>query len=152
MRSLRNAAAGARLIQAEGLDSKSAADVATSLADALEEFHRLQRRSRSTYPTGLRMPVKALPLSRPILIDVTGRKLAEAVEAILQELRESHGTGPDRTVLRLLPRLWCRDAVPACIRAARASSWSSRRPKGRPIVCPGKRGPNFSRVSAVHFG
>jgi hypothetical protein len=43
-RSLRNAAAGARLIQAEGLDSKSAADVSTSLADALEELHRLKRR------------------------------------------------------------------------------------------------------------
>ena len=42
-RSLRNAAAGARLIQAEGLDSESAADVAASLADALEELHRLQR-------------------------------------------------------------------------------------------------------------
>ena len=42
-RSLRNAAAGARLIQADGLDSKSAADVAASLADALEELHRLQR-------------------------------------------------------------------------------------------------------------
>jgi hypothetical protein len=43
-RSLRNAAAGARLIQADGLDSQSAADVAASLADALEELHRLQRR------------------------------------------------------------------------------------------------------------
>ena len=43
-RSLRKAAAGARLIQAEGLDSKSAADVATSLADALEGLHRLKRR------------------------------------------------------------------------------------------------------------
>ena len=42
-RSLRNAAAGARLIQAEGLDSKSAADIATSLADALKELHRLRR-------------------------------------------------------------------------------------------------------------
>ena len=42
-RSLRNAAAGALLIQAEGLDSKSATDVAASLADALEELHRLQR-------------------------------------------------------------------------------------------------------------
>jgi len=42
-RSLRNAAAGARLIQAEGLASNSAADVAASLADALEELHRLQR-------------------------------------------------------------------------------------------------------------
>jgi hypothetical protein len=42
-RTLRNAASGARLIQAEGLDSKSAADVAASLADALEELHRLQR-------------------------------------------------------------------------------------------------------------
>ena len=30
-------------IQFEGLDSKSAADVAASLADALEELHRLQR-------------------------------------------------------------------------------------------------------------
>jgi hypothetical protein len=44
-RSLRNAAAGARLIQADGLDSKSAAEVAASLADALEELHRLKRRS-----------------------------------------------------------------------------------------------------------
>jgi hypothetical protein len=43
-RSLRNAAAGARLIQAERLDSKSAADLAASLADALKELHRLQRR------------------------------------------------------------------------------------------------------------
>jgi hypothetical protein len=42
-RSLRNTAAGARLIQAEGLDSESAADVAASLADALEELQRLQR-------------------------------------------------------------------------------------------------------------
>jgi hypothetical protein len=42
-RSLRNAAAGARLIQAEGLDSKSAADVAATLADALEELRRFQR-------------------------------------------------------------------------------------------------------------
>jgi hypothetical protein len=40
---LRNAAAGARLIQIDGLDSKSAADVAASLADALEELHRLHR-------------------------------------------------------------------------------------------------------------
>jgi hypothetical protein len=43
-RMLRNAAAGARLIQADGLDSKSAADVSASLADALEELHRLKRR------------------------------------------------------------------------------------------------------------
>ena len=43
-RSLRNAASGARLIQADGLDSKSAADVSASLADALVELHRLQRR------------------------------------------------------------------------------------------------------------
>jgi hypothetical protein len=43
-RSLRNAAAGARLVQAEGLDSKSAAYLATSLADGLEELHRLKRR------------------------------------------------------------------------------------------------------------
>jgi hypothetical protein len=42
-RSLRNAAAGARLIQADGLDSKSAADVAASLAEALGELRRLQR-------------------------------------------------------------------------------------------------------------
>jgi hypothetical protein len=42
-RSLRNAAAGARLIQADGLDSKSAADIAASLADALEELRRLER-------------------------------------------------------------------------------------------------------------
>jgi hypothetical protein len=42
-RSLRNAAAGARLIQAEGLDSKSAAEIAASLAGALEELHRFQR-------------------------------------------------------------------------------------------------------------
>jgi hypothetical protein len=43
-RSLRNAAVGARLIQVEALDSKSAADLATSLANALEELHRLKRR------------------------------------------------------------------------------------------------------------
>jgi hypothetical protein len=42
-RSLRSAAVGARLIQAEGLDSKSATDVAASIADALQELHRLQR-------------------------------------------------------------------------------------------------------------
>jgi hypothetical protein len=43
-RSLRNAAAGARLVQPEGLDSKSAADLAASLADALVEVRRLERR------------------------------------------------------------------------------------------------------------
>jgi hypothetical protein len=43
-RSLRNATAGARLIQVEGLDIKSAADVTASLADALEELRRLERR------------------------------------------------------------------------------------------------------------
>jgi hypothetical protein len=42
-RSLRNAAAGARLIQADGLDSKAAANIAASLTVALEELHRLQR-------------------------------------------------------------------------------------------------------------
>ena len=42
-RSLRNAAAGARLIQVDGLDKNLAAEVATSLAAALEELHRLQR-------------------------------------------------------------------------------------------------------------
>jgi hypothetical protein len=42
-RSLRNAAAGARLIQADGLHGRSAAELAASLADALEELHRLQR-------------------------------------------------------------------------------------------------------------
>jgi hypothetical protein len=42
-RSLRNAAAGARLIQAEGLDSESVANLAACLTDALEELHRLQR-------------------------------------------------------------------------------------------------------------
>jgi hypothetical protein len=42
-RSLRNAAAGARLIEAEGLDNQAAAEVAASLAAALEELHRLKR-------------------------------------------------------------------------------------------------------------
>jgi hypothetical protein len=42
-RSLRNAAAGARLIQADGLDSQPAADLAAQLDEALEELHRLQR-------------------------------------------------------------------------------------------------------------
>jgi hypothetical protein len=37
------AAAGARLIQPDGFDSKSAAEVAVSLADALEELRRLKR-------------------------------------------------------------------------------------------------------------
>jgi hypothetical protein len=41
-RSLRNAAVGARLIQPEGLDNQSAADVADALADALIELHRLE--------------------------------------------------------------------------------------------------------------
>jgi hypothetical protein len=43
-RSLGNAAAGARLIEPEGLDSRSAVEVAASLADALEELDRLKRR------------------------------------------------------------------------------------------------------------
>jgi hypothetical protein len=43
-RSLGNAAAGARLIQAEGLDSKSAADLAIALTHALTDLHRLERR------------------------------------------------------------------------------------------------------------
>jgi hypothetical protein len=42
-RTLQNAATGARLIRAEGLDTKAAADVAASLADAIKELHRLQR-------------------------------------------------------------------------------------------------------------
>jgi len=43
-RSLRNAVPGVRLIQADGLDRKLAADVAASVADALVELHRLRRR------------------------------------------------------------------------------------------------------------
>jgi hypothetical protein len=43
-RTLRNAAAGARLIQADGLDNKSAAGLAAGLADTLAELHRLERR------------------------------------------------------------------------------------------------------------
>jgi hypothetical protein len=42
-RSFRNAAAGARPIQAEVSDSKSAAELAALLDEALEELHRLQR-------------------------------------------------------------------------------------------------------------
>jgi hypothetical protein len=41
---LRNAAAGARLIQPEGLDSKLAVDLAASLADAVTELRLLERR------------------------------------------------------------------------------------------------------------
>jgi hypothetical protein len=63
-RSLQNAAAGARLIQADGVDHKSAADLAASLEDALEELHRLQRsldrRIRRDQGRGLR----TLPLGR----------------------------------------------------------------------------------------
>jgi hypothetical protein len=51
-RSLRNAAAGARLIQPEGLDSKSATEVAVSLADALKKASPAPAQSRSTYRTG----------------------------------------------------------------------------------------------------
>jgi hypothetical protein len=40
----RNAAVGARLIQADYLDNKSAADLAASLADSLVELRRLERR------------------------------------------------------------------------------------------------------------
>jgi hypothetical protein len=43
-RSLRNAAAGARPIEVDGLDSQSAAEVAVSLVDALDELHWLRRR------------------------------------------------------------------------------------------------------------
>ena len=60
-RSLRNAAVGARLIQAEGLDSTSAADVAASLADALEELHRLQLR----LDRRIRREQRRLPKSPP---------------------------------------------------------------------------------------
>ena len=42
---LRNAAASARLIQPEGLDRKSAPEVAASVADALAERHRLSAAS-----------------------------------------------------------------------------------------------------------
>ena len=42
-RTLRNAATGARLIQADALNSKSAAELAATLTDALEELDRLQR-------------------------------------------------------------------------------------------------------------
>jgi hypothetical protein len=45
-RSLRNAAVGARLVQAEGLDSQSATDMAATLADALEELYRLFKLER----------------------------------------------------------------------------------------------------------
>jgi hypothetical protein len=41
--SLRSAAADARLIKPDGLDSESAAYLATSLADVLEELHRDHR-------------------------------------------------------------------------------------------------------------
>jgi predicted DNA-binding transcriptional regulator AlpA len=43
-RALRNAAGGARLIQADGLDNESAAGLAAGLADTLAELHRLERR------------------------------------------------------------------------------------------------------------
>jgi hypothetical protein len=43
-RTLRNAAAGARLIKADGLDNKSAAQLAADLAETLTELHRLERR------------------------------------------------------------------------------------------------------------
>jgi hypothetical protein len=43
-RSLGNAAGGARLIEADGLESKSAAELAADLADTLSELHRLERR------------------------------------------------------------------------------------------------------------
>ena len=43
-RSLRNAAGGARLSQADGLDNKSAAELAARLADTLAELHRLEQR------------------------------------------------------------------------------------------------------------
>jgi hypothetical protein len=42
-RTLRNAAAGAQLIQADGLNNKSAAELAADLADTLAELHLLQR-------------------------------------------------------------------------------------------------------------
>jgi hypothetical protein len=42
-RALRSTATGSRLIEVEGLDSRSAAELAASLADALEELCRLHR-------------------------------------------------------------------------------------------------------------
>jgi hypothetical protein len=64
-RSLRNAAAGARLIQTEGLDSKAAAEVAASLADALEELHRPQRRPHIDVSDATRDAGNGLPVSFP---------------------------------------------------------------------------------------
>jgi hypothetical protein len=40
---MRNWAASARLIQVDGLDRQSAAAVVATLAEALDELHRLQR-------------------------------------------------------------------------------------------------------------
>ncbi|HEY6682726.1 MAG TPA: helix-turn-helix domain-containing protein [Propionibacteriaceae bacterium] len=64
-RSLRNAAVGARLIQVEALDSKSAADLATALSDALEELHRLERRLDRRIRRDQHGWTHASPSSRP---------------------------------------------------------------------------------------
>jgi hypothetical protein len=68
-RSLLDAAIGAGLIQADWLDSKSAAEVADSLADALEELRRLKRNldRRTGRDQGSRAPS---PLACSIWIDV----------------------------------------------------------------------------------
>jgi hypothetical protein len=63
-RSLRNAAAGARLIEAKALDRRSATDIAASLANALDELHRLQRRlDRSMRCDATVIPGRAIQLS-----------------------------------------------------------------------------------------
>ena len=69
-RSLRNAAAGARLIQADGLDSKSAADIAASLADALTGLHRLELRLNRRIRRDIDAPKSpAASLASPCLAD-----------------------------------------------------------------------------------
>jgi hypothetical protein len=107
-RTLTNAAAGARLIQAEALDHKSALDVAASLSDALDELHRLERRLdrrirrdqieiRLGCPAAQGRPNTALPLDAVALVRV---RLDEVHHVLV-------GPGTRRARL-LLPRR-CRD-------------------------------------------
>ena len=63
---LRNAAAGARLVQTDGLDSTSAAHVATCRAAAPDELHRLQRSLDRRIKRDQERPRRALQLARSI--------------------------------------------------------------------------------------
>jgi hypothetical protein len=124
VRTLRSAATGARLIQADALDSE---------AWLPNSQPRLPTHSKSlTGWSGVstdefdatRTPGTVLPAS-PLLITLPRGSCSSRSRIDGQVL--------NRTVLRLLQRGACSDAVPACIRAGHGAFWSvdGARPTGR---------------------